>query len=288
MTLSVDGKTILVTGGNSGIGYAAAQALSGAGAKVILTSRSVERAAAAAQGIAAQTGGEVIGLGLDFAARANINAFADAFLERFDRLDVLVNNAGALFTTRQQSADGYEMTWAVDHLGPFLLTARLMPLLQEAEGARIVTTASRAHLGGTIEFDGLGMPESFSRTGAYGRAKLANVLFTFALARRLEGTGITANCLHPGVVATGFFRFIPVIGPMVRILSTPFLRSPEKGAETAIFLAGDDGLNGASGGYYFDDRPARTNPLATDIAVQDRVWDLSTEQTGAEWPFAKD
>ena len=285
MTLSVDGKIILVTGGNSGIGKAGALALSRAGARVILTSRTAERAEAAAAEIADATGNEVIGLALDLASIAGINAFADAFVTRFQRLDVLVNNAGALWTTRQSSTDGYEMTWAVNHLGPLLLTSRLLPLIIKTGNGRIVTTASSAHLGGTIEFGNLGLPESFSRAGAYGRSKLGNVLFTFALARRLEGTDVTANCLHPGVVATGFFRFIPVIGSFARQLATPFLRTPDKGAETLVWLAGDDSLADTSGGYFHDKKPGRLSPLASDRAVQDRVWDVSSAQTGAVWPF---
>ena len=285
MTLSVDGKRILITGGNSGIGQAAARELSKAGAEVILTSRSAARAEAAAKEIAAASGREVVGLKLDFTSLAEINSFADAFIERFDRLDVLVNNAGALFTTRRQSAEGYEMTWAVNHLGPLLLTSRLLPLLQKSGQARIVTTASDAHLSGTIAFDGLGTPESFSRTGAYGRSKLGNVLFSFALARRLESSDVTSTCFHPGVVATGFFRAIPIIGPLARVLATPFLRTPAKGAETLVWLAGDDGMAGQNGGYYFDKKPGRLSALARDVAVQERVWQISTEQAGAHWPF---
>ena len=285
MALSVDGKTILITGGSSGIGKAGALALSKAGARVILTSRSAQRAEAAAAEITAATGNEVTGLALELASIAGINAFADGFAARNPRLDVLVNNAGALWTKRQTSADGYEMTWAVNHLGPFLLTARLLPLLKRAGNARIVTTASSAHLGGSIEFGNLGLSESFSRSGAYGRSKLGNVLFTFALARRLAGTDVTANCLHPGVVATGFFRFIPVIGPVVKQLAAPFLRTPEKGAETLIWLAGDDGLAETSGGYFHDMQPGRLSPLANDLAVQDRVWEISAAQTGAVWSF---
>lgn len=285
MALSVDGKTILITGGSSGIGRAGALALSRAGARVILTSRSAQSAEAAAAEISAASGNEVTGLALELASISGINAFADDFAARNSRLDVLVNNAGALWTRRQASADGYEMTWAVNHLGPFLLTARLLPLLKRAGNARIVTTASSAHLGGSIEFDNLGLPESFSRSGAYGRSKLGNVLFTFALARRLVGSGVTANCLHPGVVATGFFRFIPVIGPAVKLLATPFLRSPDKGAETLVWLAGDDSLGETSGGYFHDMKPGRLSPLADDMAVQERVWDISAAQTGAVWSF---
>ena len=178
MTLFVDGKSILVTGGNIGIGYEIARALSKAGARVTLTSRSAARAEDAARRIAAETGREVIGRELDLGAFANINAFADDIVKAGAPLDVLVNNAGALIGTRQQSADGYEMTWAANHLGPYLLTARLMPALKQAPAARVVTTASSAHWSGTIDFDGLGLPRSYSRTGAYGRSKLANILFT--------------------------------------------------------------------------------------------------------------
>jgi NAD(P)-dependent dehydrogenase (short-subunit alcohol dehydrogenase family) len=287
MAIRADGKTVLVTGGNSGIGYAAASALSHAGARVMLTSRDVTRAETAAQKISAGSGHEVIGFGLDLGSLSNINAFADAFLRRFDRLDVLVNNAGAMFLSRRESADGFEMTWAVNHLGPFLLTARLLPLLNKTKGARIVTTASDAHLRGKIDFDGLGLPRSHSSSDPYGRSKLANVLFTFALARRLEGSTITANCLHPGMVATGFFKFIPLVGPITRVLASPFMRSPEKGAETLVFLAADDEMAGRSGGYYYDRKPGKLNPIARDEALQDRVWDVSVAQTGAVWDFGK-
>jgi NAD(P)-dependent dehydrogenase (short-subunit alcohol dehydrogenase family) len=285
MNSSVDSKTILITGGNSGIGYETARALGKAGARVILTSRSAARAEAAADRIASESGCEAIGLELDFSALANVNAFADNFPRRFDRIDVLVNNAGALFRTRKESVDGIELTWAANHLGPFLLTARLLPLLKRAEGARIVTTASSAHKNGSIDFDDLGLRRHYTPFSAYGRSKLGNILFTFGLARRLEGTGITANCLHPGVVATGFFRFVPAIGLAAQWLFRPFLRSPQKGAETAVFLAVDDSMAGVSGGYYFDKHPIKTSTLAADVALQDRVWALSIEQTGAVWEF---
>ncbi len=287
MTLAIENKTVLVTGGNSGIGYETARALAKAGAKVILTSRNIERAEAVAKGITAESGHETIGLRLDLTVKTGIHAFADEFLKRFDRLDVLVNNAGALFHRRRENADGFEMTWAVNHLGPFLLTARLLPLLRKPGEARIVVTASDAHLGGAIDFADLGIGRGYNAFGAYQRSKLGNVLFTLGLARRLDGTEITANCLHPGVVATGFFRFVPIFGPVVPILMRPFYRSPEKGAETAIFLAGDESMAGRSGGYYFDKAPAKMSALAGDTALQDRVWDLSVEQTGAVWGFDK-
>ena len=286
MSLSVENKTILITGGSSGIGLAAAEALARAGANVIVTSPSRARAEDAAESITRTTGGKAAGLQLDLGSFAGIRAFTERFCANHEHLDVLMNNAGALFSSPRKSLDGYEMTWAVNHLGPYLLTARLLPLLRKAPAARIVTTASSAHRAGTIDFDGLGLPESYSRTGAYGRSKLANILFTAALSRRLEGINMTATCFHPGVVATGFFRFIPLIGPAVRVLATPFLRSPQKGAETGIFLAGDSAAEGASGGYYFDAKPARTSQLAADESVQERVWGISAEQTGAIWDFS--
>ncbi len=286
MSLSVEQKTILVTGGSSGIGLAAAQELAQAGANVIVTSPSRARAESAAESIGQATGGKAVGLQLDLGSFAGIRAFTEEFLANHDHLDVLLNNAGALFSSPRKSLDGYEMTWAVNHLGPYLLTSRLMPVLRKAPAARIVTTASSAHRAGTIEFDGLGLPESYSRAGAYGRSKLANIMFTAALSRRLDGTNMTATCFHPGVVATGFFRFIPLIGPLVRVLATPFLRSPQKGAETGIFLAGDSTAEGASGGYYYDCKPARTSQLAGDVDVQEKVWEISAEQTGAVWDFS--
>jgi len=284
--LRVAGKNVVVTGGNSGIGYEIARALSEAGAHVTLTSPSAERAETAARAIATETGHDVFGKALDLSGFAAINGFADDWLATDKPLDVLVNNAGALFATRRQSADGFEMTWAVNHLGPYLLTARLMPALRKAPAARIVTTASSAHRAGTIVYDGLGLPQSYSRANAYGRSKLANILFTRALSRRLEGSGMTATCFHPGVVATGFFRFIPAIGPLVRVLAKPFLRSPAKGAETGIYLAGDSAAEGASGDYYYDSKPARTSRLAGDVDVQEKVWEISAEQTGAIWDFS--
>ncbi len=287
MTLAVEGKTILVTGGNSGIGFAAARVLSGAGATVILTSRDRGRAEAAASKITGETGREVIGLPLDLASKAAINAFVDDFPRRFDRIDVLVNNAGAAFWLHHESPDGYELTWAVNHLGPFLLTSRLLPLLRRAGKARIVTTASTAHLSGRIEFDDHGHAHSYAPMAAYSRSKLGNVLFTFALARRLEGSGITTNCLHPGVVASRFFRFVPVIGSAVQAIATPFLRSPRKGAETLVFLAGDTEMDGKSGGYYFDKKPGRVSRPAFDEALQEKVWTLSVDQTGAVWDFGE-
>lgn len=285
MTWTIEGKSVLVTGGSSGIGYETALALSKAGAELVLTSRSSARAEAAAKRISAESGRPVVGLALDLSSRASINGFADALLGRSDRLDVLFNNAGALFRTRGESAEGIEMTWAVNHLGPFLLTARLLPLLQGAGEARIVTTSSGAHHGGQIDLGDFGMNTRYSSFAAYGRSKLGNVLFTSALARRLAGTGITANCLHPGLVATGFFHFMPLVGPIMPVLMRPFSRSPQKGAETAIFLIADDSISGQSGVYYHDRRPARVSAVASDRELQERVWELSVEQTGAEWGF---
>lgn len=285
MAISADGKTILITGGNSGIGFAAAEKLVAAGAKVTITSRDKTRLDAAVNEISQRTGRTPEGMVLDLGSFAGIRAFAERYAAGHSTLDVLANNAGALFLSREVTEDGFEKTWAVNHLGPMLLTSLLLPLLSKSAAGRVVTTASTAHLGGKIAFDGLGLPHTYSRTGAYGRSKLANVLFSFALARKLEASRVTSNCFHPGVVATGFFRALPMVGPMARVLATPFLRTPEKGAETLVWLAGDTEAEGTSGGYYVDKKPGRLNPIARDIAVQERVWDVSCGQTGAHWAF---
>ena len=286
MTWSVKDKTILVTGGNSGIGFAGAEELSRMGARVFVTSRDAGRARAAAAAISARTGNAVTGFGLDFSSLAAIHEFADGFAAQVNALDCLVNNAGALFLKPQVSADGTEKTWAVNHLGPFLLTARLLPLLQKPVAARIVTTSSRAHFDGKVSAESFAEAETRAGFNAYGRSKLGNILFTAALARRLAGSSVTATCHHPGVVATGFFRVFPVIGPFLHVLARPVLRSPAKGAETLVHLAASDDVSGQSGGYYFNRRLARVSRAAADVALQESIWELSVAQTGAVWPFA--
>jgi len=183
---------------------------------------------------------------------------------------------------RQQSADGIEKTWALNHLGPFLLTAELMPLMKNAVAARVITVASKAHRGGRLDLDD---PEFRTRRfevyGAYAQSKLANIMFTYALARRLGETSITANCLHPGVVASGFFRPVPVVGPLLAVLGRPLMVSEAEGARTPVHLAASGEVAGLSGGYYSKCALARSNTASHDVAAQERLWALSLAATGA-------
>jgi NAD(P)-dependent dehydrogenase (short-subunit alcohol dehydrogenase family) len=206
-------------------------------------------------------------------------------LDRYERIDVLVNNAGAMFRTRRLTVDGIEETWALNHLAPFLLTNLLLDRLKQHPPARIITTASDAHQRSHIPFDDLageGSPEGpwksrgFAR---YGETKLANILFTAELARRLEGSGVTANCYHPGLVATGFGRNNGRLMNVAVAAIKPFARTPEKGAETLVWLADSPDVSGENGGYFVDKRRTLPSPQARDMEVARRLWDLSRRQT---------
>jgi NAD(P)-dependent dehydrogenase (short-subunit alcohol dehydrogenase family) len=196
------------------------------------------------------------------------------------RIDVLINNAGGMFVKRGESKDGYELTFAVNHLAPFLLTQLLLAGLKRAPQARIVTTASDAHRGATLDFDDLQATRRYSAMGAYGRSKLANILFTRNLAKRLEGTMVTATCLHPGFVRTSIGRDLPVIPRSIFRFISLFIRSPQKGAQTIVYLASSPQVQGASGGYYFDCRLTPPTPAAQDDAAAEQLWQVSEKLVG--------
>ncbi len=214
----------------------------------------------------------------DLASQASVRALAAEALGRYPRLDILINNAGAMFTTRQLSPDGIEFTWAVNHLAPFLLTTLLLDRLRQSAPARIITTASGAHLEAHIPFDDMAAERSYKGFGRYGETKLANILFTSELARRLEGSGVTANCFHPGLVATGFNRNNGAIMGLGMTLLRPVSRSPEKGAETLVWLASSPEVANVSGAYFFDKLPKTPSPAAQDSAAANRLWQLSEQQ----------
>lgn len=281
----MSGKRVLVTGGSAGIGYETARALARAGADVTIASRHQGRITDAAETLSADAGRPVTAMRMDLADLDSIRAFAERFAGNGDRLDVLVNNAGAWNPRRRETIDGIERTWAVNHLGPFLLTSLLMPLLQRAEAGRIVTVASGAHNYASLDFADLELTNGYAAARAYGQSKLANIMFTYALARRLEGSGITANCLHPGLVATRFFRFVPVLGPLMHWLSRPLMISPQQGAQTVIYLAADPEVVGKSGTYYYRCAPRASNAASQVIVDQERLWEISTARTGADWQF---
>jgi NAD(P)-dependent dehydrogenase (short-subunit alcohol dehydrogenase family) len=279
----VKDKICVVTGGTDGIGKEAAYDIAMLGAKLLVHGRDPDKGARAVAELKARSGnGAIEFLPADFSSLADVRRLAAAVLERTPRIDVLVNNAGGIFVKRTLSKDGYETTFAVNHLAPFLLTHLLLDALQSAPQSRIVTTASNAHRNAKISFDDLQATRKYSPMGAYGSSKLANILFTRALAKRLSGTAVTATCVHPGFVRTNFGRnnevslWVKVIFGLV----SRFARSPQKGAETVVYLAASPQVQGESGGYYFDCKPLAPSPAGQDDAVAERLWHVSEQLVG--------
>jgi NAD(P)-dependent dehydrogenase (short-subunit alcohol dehydrogenase family) len=278
----VDGKRVVITGATAGIGLAAAEALAARGALLTVVARSEARAAEAARRIeAAGHAGVDILIG-DLAVQASVRRLAAQLLERYPRIDVLVNNAGTMNFRRRLTDDGIELTWAVNHLAPFLLTTLLLERLEAGAPARIVTTASGAHNGAEIPFDDVDAAHSYGFGGRrYSQTKLANILFTIELARRLEGTGVSANCFHPGVVATGLARNNGALARAATTIAKPFLRSPAKGAETLVWLLDSPAVSDQSGGYFVDCRRTAPSARAQDLDEAARLWMLSEAQSRA-------
>ncbi len=280
---AMTGRTVLVTGGTGGIGKATAAALAGLGARVAITGRDRRRAEAAAADIRAAGGPPVDVFVADMSAQAEVRRLAADVLQALPGLDVLVNNVGGFWNTRHVTADGLERTFALNHLAPFLLTHLLLDRLKQNAPARVVTVSSGAQALGRIDFADLQGERSWSGQRAYNQSKLANVLFTYELARRLEGSGVTANVLHPGVVRTAFgaedpATFQRLLLPVVR----PFLKSPEQGAATSIQLASAPELAHVSGQYFVNSRPKRSSSRSHDGAVAARLWAVSCALTGID------
>jgi NAD(P)-dependent dehydrogenase (short-subunit alcohol dehydrogenase family) len=276
------GKTCLVTGATSGIGEVAACELARLGARVIVVGRSTERCAATVERIRTGTGAtDVESIVADLSSQAEVRRLADDVRARCDRLDVLLNNAGGMFLDRRESPDGIELTLALNHLSYFLLTNQLLPLLKAGAPARIVNVASDAHRGVEIDFDDLQGRRRYRGWRAYQQSKLANILFTYELARRLEGSGLTANTLHPGFVRTRFFAdFTGWPGFVTRLGAALLAIGPEEGARTSVYLASSAEVEGATGQYFVKSRPARSSPQSHDRAAADRLWRVSEELTG--------
>jgi NAD(P)-dependent dehydrogenase (short-subunit alcohol dehydrogenase family) len=277
------GKVCLVTGATSGIGRATALELARSGAHVIIVGRSAEKCAQTVEQIRAATGARLVeSLLADLASRADLERLAERVRDGFPRLDVLVNNAGAMFRKRTESIDGVEMTLALNHLAYFLLSNLLLPLLEQSAPARIVNVASDAHAGVSLNFDDLEGKRRYSGWKAYKYSKLANIMFTYELARRIAGTGVTANALHPGFVQTNFLRVFDEAraGWLIRKIADLIAISPEKGARTSIYLACSPDVERVSGRYFVKEQPAASSAPSHDQAAAQRLWKLSEEMTG--------
>lgn len=278
-TKSMSGKTVIITGANSGIGLEAAVGVAKLGGHVVMACRNATKAAAAhADVVQRSNGGSVEVLSLDLASFASIRSFAATALERFDHIDVLLNNAGLVMRTREETVDGFEATFGVNHLGHFLLTNLLTDRIVATPGSRIVTVASDAHkfAGKGLDFDDLQATGKYRPFNAYGKSKLANILFTRELARRLDGTGVTANSLHPGFVASNFGRS-DALGNIAMIVGRPFAISAERGALTSIFLASNPSVANTTGKYFYKCAEREPNANGSNDAVANRLWTVSEE-----------
>lgn len=274
-------KVCVVTGANSGIGKETALALAGKGATVVLVCRSESRGTDALNDIKAQTGNDAVSLVVaDFSSQRQVREAAAAILGKHDRLDVLVNNAGVTpWERRVTDENGLELIFAVNHLAPFLLTNLLLDLLKSSAPARIVTVSSGAHRRVPLNFDDLQNEQRYVPFDVYSQSKLANVYFTYELARRLEDTGVTVNCLHPGVVSTALFRHLPRFLGLAVKLARPLLLTPAQGADTVIYLAAAPEVAEVSGRFFERREAVESSPVSYDVAAAQRLWEVSEALT---------
>jgi NAD(P)-dependent dehydrogenase (short-subunit alcohol dehydrogenase family) len=278
---NMQGKTVLITGGTNGIGKSTALGLAKLGATIVIVGRDPQKSAHVVEEIRTASGNPLVNsLQADLSSQQEIRRLASEVKTKYPRLDVLINNAGAIFAQRQLTVDGIEKTFALNHLAYFLLTNLLLDRIHSSAPARIINVSSLAHRLGSIRFDNLQGEKSYTRMGAYSSSKLANILFTVELARRLEGTGVTANALHPGYIDSGFGKNNPDRGLgafLMGAASSIFAHSPEVGAQTSIFLASSPDMEGVSGHYFSNSRISRTAGPATDVALAKSLWDISAQ-----------
>ncbi len=282
MTHSMHGKTVLITGGTGGIGRAAVIGLASMGARVGITGRDRARAERAAAAIARESGNSAVDVFVsDMSSQAEDRRLAGEVLSAYPRLDVLLNNVGGFWAHRHVTADGLEHTFALNHLAPFLLTSLLRERLIASAPARVVTVSSGAQAMGKIDFDDLMGERKYSGPRAYNQSKLANVMFTYELARRLETTGVTATALHPGLTATAFSAEDPAraMAPVVVVLR-PFMRSPELGADTAVYLSSSPEAEGVTGRYFANRKAKKSHKSSYDTATTARLWRVSADLVG--------
>jgi NAD(P)-dependent dehydrogenase (short-subunit alcohol dehydrogenase family) len=278
MTASMQNKTALVTGATSGIGLVTARELARKGAYLTIVSRSLEKCAKVVNDLKSEVGNPNIEyIVADLSVKEEVHRVAYEFKKRHTRLDVLINNAGSVFMSRQVSKDGVEMTFALNHLNYFLLTHLLLDVLKASAPARIINVSSDAHRGGKVHFDDIQYKKNYSGFTAYSQSKLCNILFTYELARRLQGTGVTVNALHPGFVASEFGKNNGFLMRLVLRLISPVAKNTNDGASTSIYLASSREVEGVSGKYFVDTREAPSDPLTHDKALAEKLWNLSLE-----------
>ena len=275
---NMNGKICLVTGGTNGIGKSTAQELARMGAMVIIVGRDAQKTSQVVEEIRTASGNPGVGSMLaDLSSEQEVRRLAGEFKSKYSHLHVLINNAGGFFLRRQLKGNGIEMTFALNHLASFLLTNLLLDTMKASAPARIINVSSNAHTSGKIEFDNLQGERQYGPK-AYDNSKLANILFTMELARRLAGTDVTVNALHPGFVATGFAKNNgKVIAALISLISPLVARSPAKGAETSIYLASSHSVQGITGKYFFDSHVTPPAPQATDMVVARKLWDVSAK-----------
>lgn len=271
-------KTILITGATGGIGLVSAQELAKMGASLVLVGRNAEKVQQAVQSVRQQAGNErVEGLVADLSSQDEVRRLANEFKNRYGRLDVLLNNAGAIFMKREVSADGLEMTFALNHLSYFLLTNLLLDLLRESPAARIVNVSSAAHVGSRLDFDNLQNERGYASWKAYSQSKLMNLYFTYELARRLQGSNLTANALHPGFVATNFGKSNGgIFRPIFRLFQVAAI-SPQEGAKTSVYLASSPQVAEVTGKYFIKEKPVSSSRISYDQEIAHRLWQVSEQ-----------
>jgi len=280
---SMNGKIVLITGATSGIGRETALGLSKKHATLVLVGRSREKLDRTMSEIASQTGNHQLdSLVCDLTSMESVRSLAADFRAKYRRLDVLINNAGEIVSERRTTVDGYEYTLALDHLSHFLLTMLLMDVIKASAPSRIVNVSSSAHMLGHIDFDDLMGEKKYKAMRAYGQAKLANLLFAYELARRLAGTGVTVNALHPGAVRTNFGLGMKGRWRIILMLGKPFTINARKGAETSIYLASSPEVTGTSGKYFAKKKEKKSSKESYDESVAKRLWNESAKLTGVE------